>query len=110
MTDPATRINAERLWGRHLRLARYGALANGGVNRQALSAEERAAWNEVIGWARALGLAPFTDPAGNLFLCLKGIDAEAAPALTDRISTVSPRAASSTAYTASWRDSRPLRL
>ncbi len=82
MTDPATRIDAERLWDRHLCLARHGALSNGGVNRQALSAEEHAAWAEVIGWARALGLAPSTDAAGNLFLRLEGLDAGASPVLT----------------------------
>ena len=63
-------------------LARHGATANGGVNRQALSAEEIAAWHEVIAWGREADLVPFTDPAGNLFLRAEGRDAEAAPVLT----------------------------
>jgi N-carbamoyl-L-amino-acid hydrolase len=63
-------------------LARHGATANGGVNRQALSAEEIAAWHEVIAWGREATLVPFTDPAGNLFLCAEGADRSAAPVLT----------------------------
>lgn len=79
---PASRVDAGRLWERHQRLARHGATANGGVNRQALSPEEFAAWREVIGWGHELGLAPFTDPAGNLFLRLEGTDGDVAAVLT----------------------------
>ena len=81
-SGPAARIDAARLWERHQRLARHGAMPDGGVNRQALSAEEIAAWRELVGWARDAGLAAYTDPAGNLFLRLEGTDAEAAPVLT----------------------------
>ena len=55
----------------------------GGVNRQALSAEEIAARRELIGWARptrpnrAYGCRP-----GNLFLRMEGRDGNAAPVLT----------------------------
>lgn len=65
-------VDGERLWQRHMALARFGALANGGVNRQALSEEEIAARAELVRWGRAIGLAPFTDAAGNLFLRLEG--------------------------------------
>ncbi|MEO6564892.1 MAG: hydantoinase/carbamoylase family amidase [Casimicrobiaceae bacterium] len=83
MTDAvALRIDAARLWERHMRLARHGALPSGGVNRQALSVEEAAAWRELIGWARECGLEPSTDAAGNLFLRLEGTDTQAAPVLT----------------------------
>jgi beta-ureidopropionase / N-carbamoyl-L-amino-acid hydrolase len=80
--NAAARIDAKRLWARHMQLARHGATANGGVNRQALSAEEIAAWRDVIAWGREAGLVPFTDPAGNLFLRSEGADAQAAPVLT----------------------------
>jgi beta-ureidopropionase / N-carbamoyl-L-amino-acid hydrolase len=79
---PADRIDADRLWARHMQLARHGATGNGGVNRQALSAEEFAAWREVIAWGRDAGLTPYTDAAGNLFLRLEGGDPDAAPVLT----------------------------
>jgi N-carbamoyl-L-amino-acid hydrolase len=81
-TAPAAKVDAARLWERHQRLARHGATPDGGVNRQALSAEEFAAWRELIGWAREAGLAACTDAAGNLFLRMEGTDAEAAPVLT----------------------------
>jgi N-carbamoyl-L-amino-acid hydrolase len=78
----AAAVDAARLWERHQRLARHGATPDGGVNRQALSAEEIAAWRELIGWAREAGLVAYTDAAGNLFLRMEGTDAEAAPVLT----------------------------
>jgi len=74
-------IDGERLWSRHMELARFGALANGGVNRQALSQEEIAARAELVRWGRRIGLAPFTDAAGNLFLRLEGDDPALPPVL-----------------------------
>jgi N-carbamoyl-L-amino-acid hydrolase len=79
---PSDAVDAERLWARHMQLARHGATASGGVNRQALSAEEIAAWREVIAWGRDTGLVPCTDAAGNLFLRLEGRDPNATPVLT----------------------------
>ena len=74
-------IDAERLWQRHMALARFGALANGGVNRQALSKEEADARAELVRWGRAIGLAPFSDAAGNLFLRLEGSQPNLPPVL-----------------------------
>jgi N-carbamoyl-L-amino-acid hydrolase len=76
------RIDGDRLWASLLALAECGATAKGGVNRQALSAEEHAAWRLVIGWARDAGLTASTDAAGNLFLTLPGSDPQALPVLT----------------------------
>lgn len=72
------RISADRLWQRLMALGEDGALPGGGVNRQALSAEEVLAWRRIIGWGAEAGLKPATDPAGNLFLTLEG----SAPHLT----------------------------
>ncbi|MGY8637382.1 Zn-dependent hydrolase [Bradyrhizobium sp. 14AA] len=74
-------INADRLWTRLMALAEIGATSAGGVNRQALSEGEIAAWRRVIGWAREAGLTPSTDAAGNLFLTLAGRDRAAPPLL-----------------------------
>jgi N-carbamoyl-L-amino-acid hydrolase len=74
-------INADRLWTRLMRLAEIGATPAGGVNRQALSEGEIAAWHRVIGWARKAGLTAATDAAGNLFLTLAGRDRAAPPLL-----------------------------
>lgn len=77
----STLINADRLWTRLMALAEIGATPAGGVNRQALSDGEIAAWRRVIGWAREAGLTPSTDAAGNLFLTLAGRDGAASPVL-----------------------------
>ena len=77
----AHHIDGDRLWQRHMELARFGALANGGVNRQALSEEEIAARAEIVRWARAIGLTPFTDVGGNLFLRLEGRQPDLPPVL-----------------------------
>ncbi|WP_404523039.1 Zn-dependent hydrolase [Bradyrhizobium diazoefficiens] len=74
-------INADRLWTRLMALAEIGATPAGGVNRQALSDGEIAAWRRAIGWAREAGLTPSTDAAGNLFLTLAGRDRAASPVL-----------------------------
>jgi len=71
---PISLINADRLWTRLMALAEIGASPAGGVNRQALSDGEIAAWRRVIGWAEAAGLTAATDAAGNLFLTLVGRD------------------------------------
>ncbi len=74
-------INADRLWTRLMALAEIGATPAGGVNRQALSDDEIAAWRRVIGWAQEAGLTAATDEAGNLFLTLAGRDRAAPPLL-----------------------------
>jgi N-carbamoyl-L-amino-acid hydrolase len=78
----ASHVSQARLWERHMRMARHGATAAGGVNRQALSSAESAAWLELMAWAREAGLAASTDPAGNLFLRLEGSDPHGVPVLT----------------------------
>ena len=62
-------------------LAEIGATSGGGVNRQALSDGEIAAWCRVIAWAQEAGLTAATDSAGNLFLMLAGRDRVAPPVL-----------------------------
>lgn len=75
------RIDADRLWSRLMTLACIGATPGGGVDRQALSAEEIASWRTMIDWALSAGLEPSTDAAGNLFIALPGIDRDAPPVL-----------------------------
>jgi beta-ureidopropionase / N-carbamoyl-L-amino-acid hydrolase len=75
-------VREDRLWERHMAMARHGATPAGGVNRQALSAEEIAARRALIEWGRELDLAPATDAAGNFFLRMAGADRGAAPVMT----------------------------
>ncbi len=74
-------VDTERLWARLMRMAEIGALPGGGVDRQALTAGEAAAWHLVLGWAGEGGLQPSVDPVGNLFLTLPGQDRSLPPVL-----------------------------
>jgi N-carbamoyl-L-amino-acid hydrolase len=68
-------IGSQRLWSRLMTLGEIGALADGGVNRQALSEAEIAAWQYLTGLAAQGTGRPIevsTDAAGNLFLTLPG--------------------------------------
>lgn len=78
----ASAVDEARLWRRHMELARIGATANGGVDRQALSPEEFEARALLAEWAAELGCAVLVDDAANLFVRREGADPAAAPVLT----------------------------
>jgi len=82
MSDAASRIDETRLWQRHVDMAKLGCLAKGGVNRQALSAEDAAARRLIGGWAQARGYDLFGDPIGNLYIRRAGTENDAAPVVT----------------------------
>ena len=75
-------VNEQRLWQRHTDMARLGGTPKGGVNRQALSAEDAAARNQLMAWAKRRGFEVFTDPIGNLFVRRPGTDPQAAPVMS----------------------------
>jgi len=81
VTSPAKLVDGDRLWARHMALARFGARDDGGVDRPALSAIESEARAQLVAWARELGLSPFTDRMANLFLRFEGRDPQLAPVL-----------------------------
>lgn len=60
-------------------LAEIGATKKGGVDRQALTDGEHAAWRLLIEWGSEVGLRVSTDAAANLFLTLSGSRAELPP-------------------------------
>lgn len=74
-------VDGGRLWARHMALAAFGARADGGVDRPALSPQEALARVQVITWGRAIGLEAFSDKAANLFLRLEGRDPSLAPVM-----------------------------
>ena len=74
-------VNGPRLLERLRELAQLGARAEGGVNRQAFSANDIAARHLMLRWADEIGLSPFTDTAGNLFLRLSSPEIDAQPAI-----------------------------
>ena len=81
-TSLASAIDGDRLWQRHMELARIGATARGGVNRQALSSEDGRARAKLLDWVAPRGFSASVDPIGNLFIRRPGRDAAAAPVVT----------------------------
>jgi N-carbamoyl-L-amino-acid hydrolase len=77
----ANHVSGDRLWDRLMAFANFGALPNGGVNRQALSGEEIAARSALVQWGRSIGLQASVDPAANLFLRYPGRDPALPPVL-----------------------------
>lgn len=75
-------VSEKRLWQLLMDVASYGATAKGGVNRQALSAEDTAAKKHVVRWAAERGFATFQDDIGNLFVRRDGTEPTLAPVVT----------------------------
>src|SRR5258707_2077772 len=82
MMSVAGAVREDRLWQRHVDMAKLGGTPKGGVNRQDLSPEDAAARNLLAAWATARGFAIFTDAIGNLFVRREGTDAQAAPVMS----------------------------
>jgi N-carbamoyl-L-amino-acid hydrolase len=82
MPQLVAHISEERQWDRLMQLASLGAIPGHGVNRQALTALDRAARRLMIGWAAEIGAAVSIDEANNLFLRLDGVDNSLTPVLT----------------------------
>ena len=78
----ARAVQEDRLWQRHMDMGRIGGTARGGVNRQALSAEDRAARQQLTDWGAARGYRTLIDEIGNLYLRRPGRRADAAPVMT----------------------------
>jgi beta-ureidopropionase / N-carbamoyl-L-amino-acid hydrolase len=78
----ANAVKEDRLWQRHVDMAKLGGTAKGGVNRQALSPEDAAARNLLASWAKARGFTVSTDAIGNLFVRREGTDAKAKPVMS----------------------------
>ncbi|WP_202988171.1 M20 family metallo-hydrolase [Pseudomonas typographi] len=78
----APAIQMQRLWDRHMALATFGALDQGGVNRPAFSPIDAQARLRVIDWGARIGLLASLDSIGNLFLRRPGTRPELAPVFT----------------------------
>lgn len=74
-------VNGTRLLKRIADFAAIGATQNGGVNRQALSLEDRAARSLLADLAKARGFLVYQDVAANLFIQRPGRNADLAPLL-----------------------------
>ncbi|OGA22854.1 MAG: Zn-dependent hydrolase [Betaproteobacteria bacterium RIFCSPLOWO2_02_FULL_67_26] len=89
--DAVARVSEERLWRRHMEMARIGAIPGNGVNRAALSREDIAARGVLIGWARDRKFEVGVDAIGNLFVRRPGRDRAAAAVMTGSHMDSQPR-------------------
>ena len=80
--DAAARCDEQRLWQRHMEMAKLGATPRGGVRRLALDGNDNAARALLAGWARQRGFSVFLDEIGNLYIRRRGEDENAAPVLS----------------------------
>jgi N-carbamoyl-L-amino-acid hydrolase len=82
MARASDAIDQQRLWNRHMAIARHGATGRGGVNRQALTEDDGKARAELAGWAAARGFGLFVDEAANLYIRRDGSDPDASPVMS----------------------------
>jgi N-carbamoyl-L-amino-acid hydrolase len=81
MNNTQPRINGERLWNRIMEMAKIGATAAGGSNRQALTDLDREGRDLFCTWAREAGCSIEIDQMGNIFARRPGTDQGASPVL-----------------------------
>lgn len=89
--DAVDRVDQERLWQRHMEMARIGAIPGNGVNRAAFSKEDIAARRLLVSWARARNFGLAIDAVGNIFIRRPGTDPHAAPVMTGSHMDSQPR-------------------
>lgn len=73
------KINAARVWQRHMDLAKIGATAGGGVHRLALTDLDIDAHVQLAEWARERGFPVELDDIGNMFIRRPGTAPSAVP-------------------------------
>lgn len=77
--EPLLRVNAERLWDRHMQMARIGAIEGGGNCRLAMSAGDAEARGLLAQWCAQAGLSLRLDRAGNMVFLRPGADPQRRP-------------------------------
>jgi len=81
-------IDGARLLARLKALGQLGAIAGGGVCRLALTDDDRAGRDLVVGWMRELGLTVSTDAVGNVIALRQGKEDGAPVMMGSHIDTV----------------------
>jgi N-carbamoyl-L-amino-acid hydrolase len=77
----SVRINADRLWASLMEMAKIGATAKGGCNRQALTDLDRQCRDLFVEWCRQANCEVVVDALGNIFAQRAGSDAGRPPVL-----------------------------
>ncbi len=75
------RIDGDRLWQSLMEMARIGATAKGGCNRQALTDEDREGRDLFVQWCEQLGCTVSVDAMGNIFARRDGRNNDLPPIL-----------------------------
>ena len=77
-SKPATnlRVNADRLWSRHMEMAKIGAIDGNGSCRLAMTVEDGEARALFAGWCEKAGLSVTADRAGNMYAVRAGREPE----------------------------------
>ncbi|MBL4757471.1 MAG: Zn-dependent hydrolase [Rhizobiales bacterium] len=73
------RINKVRLWSSLMEHAKIGARPDGGINREALTAEDGKGRDLFASWCRDLGMVIAIDTLGNMFATYAGTDNDLKP-------------------------------
>jgi N-carbamoyl-L-amino-acid hydrolase len=89
--DAVARVDAGRLWQRHMEMAQIGAIPGNGVHRAAFSAEDIRARRLLLAWANARNFSVSVDAIGNLFVRREGMDPAAAPVMSGSHMDSQPR-------------------
>jgi len=76
------RINAERLWGSLMEMAKIGATPKGGVKRLTLTDLDRQSRDLFVAWCKAAGLSVSVDGVGSIFARRRGRNAAAPPVVS----------------------------
>ncbi|MDJ1007849.1 MAG: Zn-dependent hydrolase [Paracoccaceae bacterium] len=75
----ALRIDKDRLWASLMEHAQIGARSDGGINREALTPEDRQGRDLFASWCRELDMDVAVDALGNMFATYGGTDSDLLP-------------------------------
>lgn len=81
-TSIASRVDRDRLWSRHMEMAKIGATPAGGVHRLAFTPEDTEARRLLLLWASNRGFQCQIDNVANMFIRRAGTSTEAAPVVS----------------------------
>ena len=88
--DDLFRVDLDRLWKRHIDMAKLGATGSGGVNRAALTIPDIELHWQLASWARERNFVVEIDDYGNQFMRRAGSDPDCPPLVSGSHSDTQP--------------------